>query len=533
MPNAPGEGACREVWGVASLMLNQGQGFLLAFLFLSAAPLSAYIASPETSKPLSTDAEIAQAPDRASMESAAGEIPQVNIAGLPHETQDQVAKAYAAAIKQPQDAEAVGKLGMLLDSYHVSEDAALCYQRAHLLAPTAFKWLYYWGSLLLHESKMREALPILTSALQLEPEYLPARLKAGEAMLGAGKTEQAGKLYESILKDYPDTAEAYYGLGRVKAALGDQVAAAELYRQACQLFPTYGAAHYGLAVAYRKLGRIQEAEEQANLHERNNYIVPPLEDPLRDELRALDMSAATHLERGVQLEQVGRIDDAIAETEKALALDPSLSKAHLNLLILYAKTGKAKQAEEHYKTLVALDPDQFPEAYYNYGVLLFEEGKFDEADKAFRKTLAIAPSNDAAHNNLGYLLERKGKLDEAAVEYRKAIDANPTSRQAHFKLGRILLNQQHYTEAIEQLQQTLTPVDEDTPSYVYALGAAYGRAGDRAQALHYLEEARELAVKRGQTALASEIEKDLERVKSLSKSSQLWRETGLPRVARG
>jgi len=514
-------------------MLNWGVCWVLAFLFLPAIPLSAHITIPETSRTWSTAGEIAQAPDSASMESGAPEVPQVNIAGLPRETQDQAAEAYAAARKHPQDAGAVGKLGMLLDSYHRSEDAALCYRRAHLLEPAAFKWLYYWGSLLLRERKMGEALPILTSALRLDPEYLPARLKMGEALLGAGKTEEAGKIYEGILRDYSDTAEAYYGLGRVKAALGDQVGAAELYRQACQLFPTYGAAHYGLAVSYRKLGRIQEAEEQASLHERNNYIVPPLADPLRDELRALDMSAATHLERGVQLEQVGRIDDAIAETEKALDLDPSLAKAHLNLLILYAKIGKAKQAEEHYRALVALAPDQFSEAYYNYGVLLRDQGKFDEAEQAFRKTLAIAPTNDAAHDNLGYLLERQGELEEAANEYKKAIDANPMSRQAHFKLGRILVNQRHYAEAIEQLQQTLTPVDEATPSYEYALGAAYGRAGDREQALHYLEQARQLAVTHGQTTLASEIEKDLERVKSLSKSSQLWRETDLRRVAPG
>jgi tetratricopeptide (TPR) repeat protein len=303
-------------------MQNQWGCWTLAFLFLFAVPLSAHIAIPETSRTLNREGQNAQAPDSASMEPGAPELPQVNIAGLPRETQDQVTEAYAAARKQPQDASAVGKLGMLLDAYHRPEDAALCYRRAHLLAPTEFKWLYYWGSLLLRERKTGEALPILTSALRLEPEYLPARLEMGEALLGAGKTEAAGKNYEAILKDYPDTTEAYYGLGRVKAAFGDQAAAAELYRQACQLFPTYGAAHYGLAVAYRKLGRIQEAEEQANLHGRNNYIVPPLEDPLRDELRALDRSAATHLERGIQLEQVGRTDDAIAETEKALELDP-------------------------------------------------------------------------------------------------------------------------------------------------------------------------------------------------------------------
>ena len=490
----------------------------LAFLFL-AVPLSARVAIPETSRTLSAEGGIAQAQHNASTE-AAPEVPQVDIAGLPRETQQQVAQAYAGARKQPRDADAVGKLGMLLDTYHRSEDAALCYRQAHLLAPGAFKWLYYWGSLLLREKKMGEALPILTTALQLEPKYLPARLKVGEALLGAGKTDEAGKIYEGILNDYSDTAEAYYGLGRVKAALGDQAAAAELYRQACQLFPTYGAAHYGLAVAFRKLGRIQEAEEQANLHERNKYIVPPLADPLRDELRVLDMSAVTHLERGVQLEQVGRIEDAIAETEKALALDPSLAKAHLNLLILYAKAGKNKQAEEHYKALLVLAPDQFPDADYNYGVLLFEEGKLDEAEKAFRKTLTIAPSNDAAHNNLGYLLEREGKLSEAAAEYRKAIDIRPNSREAHFKLGRILVNQKQYQEGIDQLLQTLTPVDENTPAYLYALGATYGRAGDTVEAVHYMEEAKEQAVARGQTALASEIEKDLARVKGFSTSSQ-------------
>ena len=519
MPMRPCEGGASRKFGGSLEMLKQGGYWSLACLFLSAVPLSAHTAIPENNRTWSTEPQSSQVRDSASMESGAPEVPQVNIAGLPRETQNQVAEAYAVARKQPQDAGVVGQLGMLLDTYHRPEDAVLCYKRAHLLAPAAFKWLYYWGSLLLRERKTGEALPVLTSALQLEPEYLPARLKMGEALLGAGRTEEAGKLYEAILKDYPDAAEAYYGLGRVKAARGDQAAAAELYRQACQLFPTYGAAHYGLAVAYRKLGRIQEAEEQANLHERSNYIVPPLEDPLRDEFRALDRSAATHLERGIQLQQVGRTDDAIAETEKALELDPSLAKAHLNLLILYAKTGKAEQAEEHYKALVGLDPDQFPDAYYNYGVLLVEQGKFDEAEKAFRKTLALAPTNDAAHDNLGYLLEREGKLEEAADEYKKGIEVNPRSRQAHFKLGRILINQRHYAEAIEQLQQTLTPIDEATPSYEYALGAAYGRAGDRTQALHYLEQARNMATARGQSSLLSEIEKDLERLRGCESCS--------------
>lgn len=446
----------------------------------------------------------------------APELPQVDLAGLRPETRKQVEQAYAAARKRPSDADAVGKLGMLLDLYHRSDDAALCYQRAHSIQPTAFNWLYYWGSLLLKERKAEQALPVLTAALELQPGYLPARLKLGETLLEAAKVEEANQIYEGILKDHPDAAEAFYGLGRVHAARGEQGAAAENYQKACELFPTYGAAHYGLAVAYRKLGRIAEAKEQADIHERYPYIVPPVPDPLRDELRSLDMSAENLLERGVQLEQVGRVDDAIAETEKALELDPALVKARVNLLILYARTGNAQKAEEQYKAVLASNPDEFPDAYYNYGVLLVNEGRFEEAEKAFRKTLAIAPTNDAAHNNLGYLLEREGKLTEAAAEYRKAIEIRPTSREAHFKLGRILVSQKQYQEGIEQLLQTLTPADENTPAYLYALGATYGRAGDSVEAVRYMEEAKEQAVARGQTALVLEIERDLAQVKGSS-----------------
>jgi tetratricopeptide (TPR) repeat protein len=496
-------------------MLNQGSCRTLALLFL-AVPLFAHVAIPQTSKTLSADGGIAQAQDSASTEFTPPEVPQVNIAGFPRETQQQVAQAYAAARKRPSDASAVGKLGMLLDLYHRSDDAALCYERAHSIQPTAFRWLYYWGSLLAKDSKAEQALPVLTAALELQPEYLPARLKLGETLLEAGKIEEANEIYEGILTDHPDAAEAHYGLGRVQAARGDQTAAAENYRKACELFPTYGAAHYGLAVAYRKLGRIGDAQEQADLHERHPYIVPPVADPLRDELRALDMSAGNLLERGVQLEQVGRIDDAITATEKAIELDPALVKARVNLLILYAKTRNGLKAEEQYKAVLASNPDEFPEAYYNYGVLLVNESRFEDAEKAFRKTLAIDPSNDAAHNNLGYLLERVGKLSEASAEYRMAIEIKPNSREAHFKLGRILVNQKQYPEGIEQLRQTLTPVDENTPAYLYALGATYGRAGNNVEAVRYMEEAKEQAVARGQTALASEIEKDLAQVKGSS-----------------
>jgi len=439
-------------------------------------------------------------------------LPSLNLNDFPAEVRAQVKQAYDAAQRRPRDSEVVGKLGMLLDLYDRPEQALVCYRRATQLNAGSFQWLYYLGSLLAKQGKHAEAAAVFKQALRPDPSYLPARLKLAENLLDSGEIDESKEAYSEIVDDIPGAAEAYYGLGRIAVLKGNPAAAQEYFRKACELFPTYGPAHYALAQVDRKLGSTKEAEQELALYAHHEAVVPPIDDPLRDQLRKVDMRAAAHLERGVQLEQVGRLKDAVAETEEALRLNPGLVKAHINLLILYGRMGNREKAEEHFQAAIKLNPTQFPDAYYNYGIILSEEGKLDEAEGAFRKTLAIDQTYYAAHNNLGNVLERQGKLKEAADEYRKALEGNPDFRRAHFNLGRLLVYQRQYAEAIDQLLQTRAPVDEETPTYLYALGAAYGRDGDNSNALHCLEQAKELAVARGQTTLASEIEKDIERV---------------------
>lgn len=442
------------------------------------------------------------------------DLPKIKVTDFLPEVRSQVQRAYHIALQHPKDAEASGKLGMLLDLYGRPGEARVCYQRAHQLEPRSFGWAYYLGSLMAKQGKQQEAVETLRAALALRPDYLPARLKLAESLFAAGELDQSYETYTAITKQFPASAEANYGLGRISAARGNQAAAIEFFRRACELFPTYGAAHYALALADRRLGKEEEAQQQLALYARNRTIVPPVEDPLRDELRELDMAASSHLERGIQLAQVGRLEDAIAETEKAVQLDPKLVKAHINLIILYGRIGNLQKAEEHYRAAVDLNPSQFADAYYDYGVALMNAAKFDEAEQNFRKAIEINPAYAAAHNDLGYLLERQGKLSEAVIQYKMALEERPDDRQAHFNLGRILVNQQKYQRAIEQFRQTLTPVDKRTPSYLYALGAAYGRAGETQNALRYLREARAEASKRGQAELLADIQRDLRAVEA-------------------
>lgn len=436
------------------------------------------------------------------------ELPQLDLADFPSVIREQVQEAYDAARANSRDAKASGKLGMLLDLYKRRESAAICYARAHQLHPGAFRWLYYLGSLQSAQGKRAEAAATFRAALRLNPDYLPARLKVAENLLAAGEWEEADEIYEAIVSKQSDAAEAYYGIGRIRAAKGDLIAAVESYRKACELFPAYGAAHYALALAYRKLGDNRKSEEHFKLHARNKTLVPPVQDPLRDALRALDRGAASHLQRGIGFEEAGRIEDAIAEHEKALELDPELAQAHANLIILCAKTQQPEKAEEHYRAAIRLNPHQ-ADAHYNYGVLLTERGRLAEAEQAFRRALEASPFHAEAYNNLGSLLERQGRLDEALDYFEKAVERRPDYRLAHFHIGRLLANRKKYAEAIEHFLKTLTAEDDSTPTYLYALAAAYARAGNKESALTYGRKARDAAASRNQTRLLDRIDKDL------------------------
>jgi len=441
-------------------------------------------------------------------ESTLPELPRMDLKEFDPVIQEQVKDAYDAALANPRDAAANGKLGMLMEVYGRREFAAIWYERAHQLDPSAFRWLYYLGSLQSVQGKRAEATATLRKAVVLDPGYLPARLKLADNLLTSGNWEEAAGIYEAIIKEYPNAAEAHYGIGRIRAAQGELPAAVESYLKACALFPSYGAAHYGLAQAYRKLGDSLKSQEHLKLRDAGPNLVPPVPDPLRDEMRALDRGASSHLRRGLAFEEAGRIEDAIAEHEKALELDPDLSLAHANLIILYGRTNQPQKAEEHFRAAVRIDPNH-ADSYYNYGVLLLKEGKNAEAEEMFRKAVEANPFHSQAYHNLGFVREKQGRLDEALEFYLKAVERQPNYPLAHFSIGRILTNQRKYDEAINHFLLSLSPESDATPTYLYALAAAYARAGRREEALKYGRQARAQAAARGQTELLRSIDRDL------------------------
>ena len=437
----------------------------------------------------------------------AAELPKIIFDNFGPGIREQVKKADDEARKNPQDAVAVGRLAMVLQTYEEHEQATVVYQLARRLQPNEFQWSYLLAVCQSALGRQLEAAATLREALALKPEYLPAQLKLAEALLAANDLSQSRKLYETILAKDPKQVQALYGLGRIQAKLGEK-SAMENLRSAVELSPSWGAAHYALALAYRSVGDAGKTAEHLRLAEQNKLIRPFLLDPLMSAVAELNSGAADRLRRGVALEAEGRLEESIAEHCRALEINPQYLQVHVNLIQLYGRVRQPAKAEEHYRAAIAVNPT-LAEAHYNYGVMLSEEKRVAEASKAFRQAIDANPQFAEAHLNYGATLEAERQYDAALGEYELAVRYKPNLRQAHFQLARMLIYKNQLPEAIEHLQATLLPDDGETPRFTYALAAAYVRAGDKANGLKFARIAREKAAALKQLELVAQIERDL------------------------
>ena len=439
---------------------------------------------------------------------AAEELPKLDAGNFDESIREQVRAAYRLVEAAPNDAGKSGDLAMLLHAHSQFESAKAFYRRAQREAPSALNWTYYLGIVQQRLAKHEDAAANLRAALRIDPSYGPARLRLAESLLALRQLDEAGELYESVIGMNPGIAEAHYGLGRVLAAKGDTAASVKPLERACELGPQYGAAHYALALAYRDLGESEKAEQHLTLYEQDRYGGPAAPDPLLDEVTGLEAGAYVYLMRGIDFEKAGRMAEAIAAHEKAIELDSELVRARMNLLILYGRMGNFDKANAHYQAALKTGAPR-AELHYNFGVLAVNSNRIPEAKEAFAEALKLDPQHPLAHNNLGYLLQAEGRREDAERHYRLAIEHRPNYRVAHFHLGRLLAEQGRAPEAIAELQQTLQPVDEQTPQFLYALAATHDMLGDRAKTVEYARRAHELAVEIGQLQLAEKIELDL------------------------
>ncbi|MES2103401.1 MAG: tetratricopeptide repeat protein [Pseudomonadota bacterium] len=122
------------------------------------------------------------------------------------------------------------------------------------------------------------------------------------------------------------------------------------------------------------------------------------------------------------------------------------------------QTGQFSDAAQLYRQVLARDASHF-RAHNNLGACEDELQHWEQAEKAFRDALAIAPDEAPIQHNLGRLLHKRGSHADAEHHYCLAIQLQPDFADAYFNLGRLLQD----TRQLQQASVMLMKAAELTP----------------------------------------------------------------------
>ncbi len=158
----------------------------------------------------------------------------------------------------------------------------------------------------------------------------------------------------------------------------------------------------------------------------------------RDVRQISDLTAIAmfYSNRGAETLQEGRVLDAVSWLRTAVAIDPWLTPAWVNLGVGLRRAGDLSGAEDAYKHALVIDP-RTSSAYQNLAALLQIQGRHQEAE-GFIEVLQKTPNrNPYSYLSLGDISLRSGRLEEARRFYRRAVNLSRDDAEIFAALGQL------------------------------------------------------------------------------------------------
>jgi protein O-mannosyl-transferase len=168
-------------------------------------------------------------------------------------------------------------------------------------------------------------------------------------------------------------------------------------------------------------------------------------------------------------------------------------------------------------------------AHGSLGFALADSGRVDEAIPHYEKALRINPNYATGHVNLGLALAGKGETREAIANYREAVRLKPSAVEALNNLAWILATNpdpvlRDAGEAIPLAEKADRLSENENPTVLDTLAAAYAEGGRFEEAIKSTQKAEDLALSLNQQDLA----KTLQQRMTLYRAGRPYHENLIP-----
>lgn len=201
------------------------------------------------------------------------------------------AAAFARAAElKPDELDTWLKLGIARAGLKEWNGSIEAYRRAIEIDPRSAKAHHNLANVHFRRGAYEEAAEAYGRALEIDPDYLLAAFHHGWTLRQLNRAEEAEAAFIRCLKipaegdrENKTRADCVFGLGSIRHRAGDYAASAQAMEQVVRVHPGHLEARYYLGMAYRQLGRLEEAREQLEIHAqmlRTQRVPVPIEKPI-------------------------------------------------------------------------------------------------------------------------------------------------------------------------------------------------------------------------------------------------------------
>jgi tetratricopeptide (TPR) repeat protein len=177
--------------------------------------------------------------------------------------------------------------------------------------------------------------------------------------------------------------------------------------------------------------------------------------------KSLDFSDVpdTHVDLAIALLDENRLQEAIAECEIALAVDPNNERAYSARGLAQLRKQDYSNAADSLSKAQALNPNI--ETAYSLAIALLstkDPGNKDRAALVFRKMIGMAGDTGSLHVLFGRAYRDAEYMPDAVDEFQRAIALDPRTPHAHYFLGLARLTQNEWKptpEATAEIKKEL------------------------------------------------------------------------------
>jgi len=306
----------------------------------------------------------------------------------------------------------------------------------------------------LHQSgDLEGAIKAYQEYLAQRPDSIQARSNLGAALARAGRYEEAIGEYNRALAQSPDNPALLLNLGLAYYKTGRPAEAAARFERAASLAPQFkDQVTLLLASCYNSLGRYKDAIALLAPIEKDKSGDPGFDylygtaligdgqgaagGVVIDRILSRGESAEARLLRATLKMSAHDYDGAIADVEKAIALNSKLPGAHARLGELFFARGEIDRARAAFGEELTIDPDDFT-SNLNLGVLAKQDQDYPAARRYLATALKTRPNDAGVRYQMAALDLASGNPDQARQALEALIAESPDFGEAHATLATV------------------------------------------------------------------------------------------------